>query len=73
MNRIEQTMSTHTSTKEGLDLRTEFGDRRQEFRRLHSEGCFVIPNPWDIGSARYLQGSKTGFIEISQAHLMDLS
>lgn len=24
-------------------------------RRLHDSGCFVIPNPWDIGSARYLQ------------------
>jgi 2-methylisocitrate lyase-like PEP mutase family enzyme len=25
------------------------------FRSLHEEGCFVIPNPWDVGSARYLQ------------------
>ena len=24
------------------------------FRALHESGCFVIPNPWDIGSARYL-------------------
>jgi 2-methylisocitrate lyase-like PEP mutase family enzyme len=55
MNSIEQTMSTHSSSKEGSDLRTKFDDRRQEFRRLHSEGCFVIPNPWDVGSARYLQ------------------
>ena len=30
-------------------------ERRQEFRRLHQAGCFVIPNPWDAGSARYLQ------------------
>ncbi len=29
--------------------------RRAAFRRLHESGCFVIPNPWDIGSARYLQ------------------
>src|SRR4051812_6001809 len=29
--------------------------RRREFRRLHESGCFVIPNPWDSGSARYLQ------------------
>lgn len=29
--------------------------RRQAFRRLHESGCFVIPNPWDTGSARYLQ------------------
>ena len=31
-------------------------DKRQAFRRLHEAGCFVIPNPWDIGSARMLQG-----------------
>src|SRR5262245_48265065 len=29
--------------------------RRQTFRALHERGCFVIPNPWDGGSARYLQ------------------
>src|SRR4029077_13191240 len=26
------------------------------FHKLHAQGCFVIPNPWDVGSARYLQG-----------------
>jgi 2-methylisocitrate lyase-like PEP mutase family enzyme len=25
-----------------------------EFRRLHASGCFVLPNPWDVGTARYL-------------------
>jgi 2-methylisocitrate lyase-like PEP mutase family enzyme len=30
-------------------------DRRAAFRDLHASGCFVIPNPWDIGSANYLQ------------------
>ncbi|HEY4340433.1 MAG TPA: isocitrate lyase/phosphoenolpyruvate mutase family protein [Steroidobacteraceae bacterium] len=30
--------------------------RRQAFRALHESGCFVIPNPWDAGSARYLEG-----------------
>jgi len=25
-----------------------------EFRRLHQSGCFIMPNPWDIGSARML-------------------
>lgn len=29
--------------------------RRAEFARLHESGCFVIPNPWDIGTARFLQ------------------
>jgi 2-methylisocitrate lyase-like PEP mutase family enzyme len=31
-------------------------DKRATFRRLHESGCFVIPNPWNVGSARYLQG-----------------
>jgi 2-methylisocitrate lyase-like PEP mutase family enzyme len=31
-------------------------DKRRSFQRLHEQGCFVLPNPWDIGSARYLQG-----------------
>jgi 2-methylisocitrate lyase-like PEP mutase family enzyme len=30
-------------------------EKRQTYRKLHDSGCFVIPNPWDIGSARYLQ------------------
>jgi len=30
-------------------------DKRREFRRLHQRGCFVIPNPWDVGTTRYLQ------------------
>lgn len=32
-----------------------FADKRKTFRALHERGCFVIPNPWDVGSARYLQ------------------
>jgi len=30
------------------------GQKREAFRALHRAGCFVIPNPWDVGSARYL-------------------
>lgn len=30
--------------------------RISEFRRLHQSGCFVIPNPWDVGSARLFVG-----------------
>jgi 2-methylisocitrate lyase-like PEP mutase family enzyme len=33
--------------------------RRAVFARLHESGCFVIPNPWDVGSARYLR--RLGF------------
>jgi 2-methylisocitrate lyase-like PEP mutase family enzyme len=28
--------------------------RREAFHEMHRDGCFVIPNPWDVGSARYL-------------------
>ena len=31
-------------------------DKRRAFRALHQSGCFVIPNPWNVGSARYMQG-----------------
>ncbi len=30
-------------------------DKRRTFRKLHESGCFVIPNPWDVGTALYLQ------------------
>src|SRR5207247_7424628 len=30
-----------------------------KFRALHESGCFVLPNPWDIGTAKYLE--RLGF------------
>ncbi len=30
-------------------------EKRARFRALHNDGCFLIPNPWDVGSARMLQ------------------
>ena len=33
----------------------DIADKRRAFAALHASGCFVIPNPWDAGSARYLQ------------------
>jgi 2-methylisocitrate lyase-like PEP mutase family enzyme len=30
-------------------------DKRTTFRKMHQSGCFVLPNPWDAGSARALQ------------------
>lgn len=38
-------------------------DRTREFHRLHEAGCFVIPNPWDLGSARIL--AQLGFPAIA--------
>src|SRR5208283_909239 len=31
-------------------------DKRRTFRALHQSGCFVIPNPLNVGTARWLQG-----------------
>ncbi|MGH7550888.1 MAG: isocitrate lyase/PEP mutase family protein [Gemmatimonadota bacterium] len=42
-----------------VDLET----RRATFRSLHDEGCFVLPNPWDIGSVRRLE--KLGFVALA--------
>jgi methylisocitrate lyase len=38
-------------------------NRHQRFRTLHESGCFVIPNPWDVGSARIL--AKLGFTALA--------
>jgi len=35
--------------------RPTIADKRRAFHLLHTSGCFVIPNPWDVGSALYLQ------------------
>lgn len=40
-------------------MASQYVERRKAFRALHQDGCFVIPNPWDIGSARRLE--KLGF------------
>ena len=34
---------------------SSIAEKRRRFRVLHERGCFVIPNPWDVGTARYLQ------------------
>ena len=38
-------------------------EKRAAFRKLHEGGCFVLPNPWDIGSARMLQ--RLGFAALA--------
>ena len=37
------------------NTRPSIADKRRTFQQLHEAGCFVIPNPWDVGSARFLQ------------------
>jgi 2-methylisocitrate lyase-like PEP mutase family enzyme len=34
-------------------------EKRAAFRKLHESGCFVLPNPWDVGSAKMLE--RLGF------------
>lgn len=33
---------------------SKWSARRAAFRKLHDSGCFIIPNPWDVGSAKWL-------------------
>jgi len=40
-------------------MTTDLANRVRRFRELHEAGCFVIPNPWDVGSARLL--AQLGF------------
>jgi 2-methylisocitrate lyase-like PEP mutase family enzyme len=35
--------------------KSDFTARRAAFSKLHQSGCFVIPNPWDVGTGRYLR------------------
>jgi 2-methylisocitrate lyase-like PEP mutase family enzyme len=36
-------------------MRTTDAEKRTAFRKLHESGCFVMPNPWDVGSAIILE------------------
>jgi 2-methylisocitrate lyase-like PEP mutase family enzyme len=36
-------------------MSTTLSQKRSSFRALHASGCFLLPNPWDIGSARLFQ------------------
>lgn len=47
--------------------RPSIADKRRTFRQLHESGCFVIPNPWDAGSARYLQSLRFKAIATTSA------
>lgn len=56
-------------------MRPSIANKRASFRRLHESGCFVIPNPWDAGSAVLLQSlgfkavaSTSAGMAWSQAH-----
>ena len=46
-------------------MRPTVDQKRQIFRDLHESGCFIIPNPWDAGSAAILQ--SLGFKAIASS------
>src|SRR4030088_491020 len=38
-----------------IEMPATLADKRAAFRKLLQSGCFIIPNPYDVGSARALQ------------------
>jgi len=46
----------HLAVPAMISTMTAGAGRSAEFHRLHASGCFVMPNPWDAGSARALAG-----------------
>jgi 2-methylisocitrate lyase-like PEP mutase family enzyme len=49
------TPSAEPQPQPAQQTRPSSADKRRAFRKLHESGCFAIPNPWDVGSALYLQ------------------
>lgn len=48
-------------------MKVDWAPRRDRFRQLHERGTFVMPNPWDIGSARIL--ASMGFPALATTSL----
>jgi 2-methylisocitrate lyase-like PEP mutase family enzyme len=55
MNTLDHALPPMALATRATPSRAVLDTRRRTFRALHATGCFVIPNPWDVGSARYLQ------------------
>jgi 2-methylisocitrate lyase-like PEP mutase family enzyme len=55
MHTLDHSSSPTSAGTAGAPQAASLDARRRAFRALHATGCFVIPNPWDVGSARYLQ------------------
>jgi 2-methylisocitrate lyase-like PEP mutase family enzyme len=54
MTKSQTAISRTLAATSAIDS-SNFAARRQAFRKLHENGCFVIPNPWDAGTAKYLR------------------
>jgi 2-methylisocitrate lyase-like PEP mutase family enzyme len=44
-------------------------ERRKRFRAMHEDGCFVLPSPWDVGTARMMQQLGFGAVATTSAGL----
>jgi 2-methylisocitrate lyase-like PEP mutase family enzyme len=55
MNTLDQPTTAPLVETRASGSLADVAARRRAFRALHETGCFVMPNPWDVGSARYLQ------------------
>jgi 2-methylisocitrate lyase-like PEP mutase family enzyme len=49
--------------RQGGNMSQLLKEKRAKFRKLHEGGCFVLPNPWDVGSARMLE--HLGFVALA--------
>ena len=48
-------------------MMSKLADRHETFWRLHQSGCFVMPNPWDVGSARMMAASGAAALGTTSA------
>ncbi|MEM8541102.1 MAG: isocitrate lyase/phosphoenolpyruvate mutase family protein, partial [Pseudomonadota bacterium] len=48
-------------------MMNNLGARHQKFQDLHASGCFVIPNPWDIGSAKVMAANGAAALATTSA------
>src|ERR1700722_10692754 len=56
LRRQPETVASHSGSREDWAMRTH-AEKAAAFRALHDEpGTFIIPNPWDAGTARLLAG-----------------
>src|SRR4051794_32879489 len=39
----------------GTEMSVDITAKRAAFRTLHAAGCFILPNPWDLGGVRRLE------------------
>jgi 2-methylisocitrate lyase-like PEP mutase family enzyme len=52
-------MKRSNSSSDSIQSHSTLDERRTAFRQLHEKGCFIIPNPWNVGTARWL--AQAGF------------